>query len=76
MILGGAALFLTGHAAFKWIIWHRISWPRLGAVAVLGLLGLLAPHVGALALSATSAAVVVAVAVTDQLLPPAATQKP
>jgi low temperature requirement protein LtrA len=69
MILGGAALFLAGHAAFKWIIWHRISWPRIGAVAVLALLGLLVPHVSALALSAASAAVVAAVAVTDQLRP-------
>ncbi len=65
MILGGIALFIAGHVAFKATIWRRVSWPRIGALAVLGLLGLLAPHVSALALSASSAAVVVAVAVLD-----------
>jgi low temperature requirement protein LtrA len=70
LILGGPALFLAGHAAFKGVVWRRISWPRLGAVAVLALLGLLAPHVCALVLSACSVAVVVAVAAADQLWPP------
>jgi low temperature requirement protein LtrA len=65
MILGGAGLFLAGHAAFKAVIWRRVSWPRLGALAVLGLLGLAAPHVTALALGACTAVVIVAVAVLD-----------
>ena len=65
MILGGAGLFLAGHAAFKAVIWRRISWPRLGALAVLALLGLAAPHVSALTLSACAAVVIIAVAVAD-----------
>ena len=69
MILGGTALFIAGHATFKATIWHRISWPRIGAVAVLGLLGLLAPHVSALIIGGCAAAVVVAVAAADQLAP-------
>jgi len=67
MILGGPALFLAGQAAFKATVWRRISWPRIGAIAVLALLGLLAPHVAALVLSAAAAAVVIAVAIADQL---------
>jgi low temperature requirement protein LtrA len=66
MILGGIALFLAGHTAFKAVIWHRASWPRIAAVAVLALLGLAAPHLSALALSACAAAVVIAVAAADQ----------
>jgi low temperature requirement protein LtrA len=66
MILGGAALFLAGHAAFKAVIWRRASWPRLGALVVLGLLGLAAPHISALALGACTAAVIIAVAALDQ----------
>src|SRR5215467_7451164 len=66
LILAGPALFLIGHAAFKLAIWQRISWPRLASVAALGLFGLLAPHVPALALAACSAAAVVAVAVADR----------
>ena len=29
MILGGPALFLAGHAAFKMVVWRVLSWPRL-----------------------------------------------
>ena len=65
MILGGVGLFLAGHAAFKAVIWRRAAWPGLGALAVLGLLGLAAPHVTALALCACTAAVIIAVAVLD-----------
>jgi low temperature requirement protein LtrA len=65
LILGGAGLFLAGHAAFKYVIWRVASWPRIGALAVLALLGLAAPHVSALALGACAAAVVVAVAAAD-----------
>ena len=70
LILGGPALFLAGHAAFKAAIWRRISWSRLAGIAALALLGLLAPHVPALVLAACSAAVVVAVAVADYVWRP------
>jgi len=76
LILGGPALFLIGHAAFKAVIWRRASWPRVGAAAVLGLLGLLAPHVPALALAGCGAAAVVAVAVADQVWRPVSEPSP
>jgi low temperature requirement protein LtrA len=66
MILGGIAAFIAGHAAFKATIWRRISWPRVAAIVLLALLGLLAPHVSALILGGCAAAVVVAVAIADQ----------
>jgi hypothetical protein len=52
------------------VIWHTVSWPRITAVAVLALLGLAAPHVSALALSACTAAVVLGVVVADYVLRP------
>ena len=65
LILGGTALFIAGHAAFKIAVWRVVPWSRLAAVAVLGLLGLAAPHVPALGLGACAAAVVITVAVLD-----------
>lgn len=38
MILGGPALFLAGHAAFKFVVWRVVSWPRLAGIAGLALL--------------------------------------
>ena len=70
LILGGPALFLAGHAAFKAAIWRRISWSRIAGISALALLGLLAPYVPALVLAACSAAVVVAVAVADYIWRP------
>src|SRR6201996_1700334 len=35
MILGGPALFLAGHAAFKLVIWQYVSWTRVAGIAVL-----------------------------------------
>jgi len=71
LILGGVALFLAGHAAFKAVIWRRVPWTRIGAVAVLALLGLAAPHLSALVLGGCAAAVVVAVAAIDYTQHPA-----
>jgi low temperature requirement protein LtrA len=67
MILGGPALFLTGHAAFKLVVWHVVSWPRLAGIVVLVLLALAARAIPALALAACAAAVVAAVAATHRL---------
>jgi low temperature requirement protein LtrA len=67
MILGGPALFLAGHAAFKLVVWRFVSWPRVGGIAVLALLGLAARSIPALALAACAAALVTAVAATDRL---------
>jgi low temperature requirement protein LtrA len=67
MILGGPALFLAGHAAFKLVVWRVVSWPRLAGIAVLALLAPAASAIPDLALAACAAAVVTAVAVTDRL---------
>jgi low temperature requirement protein LtrA len=67
LVVGGAALFLIGHAAFKAVIWHVASWPRvIGAAVCLALLAL-APHVSALVLAITVLVVILGVAVADQL---------
>ena len=65
LVLGGTALFIAGHTAFKIAVWRVVSWPRLGAIAVLGLLGLAAPALPALALGLCAAVVVVGVAAAD-----------
>jgi len=68
MILGGAALFLAGHALFKAVVWRETPWSRIVAVILLALLGLLAPQISALALGVCGAAIVVGVAVADRFL--------
>jgi low temperature requirement protein LtrA len=67
MILGGPALFLAGHAAFKLVVWRFVSWPRLAGIAVLALLALAAGAIPALALATCAAALVTAVAATDRI---------
>jgi low temperature requirement protein LtrA len=65
LILGGTALFIAGHAAFKMAVWRVVSWPRVAAIAALGLLGFAAPYLPALGLGLCAAAVVVGVAAVD-----------
>lgn len=67
LILGGTALYVAGHLAFKLTVWRKLSPPRVAALVVLGLLGLLAPHVTALILGACAAVTVLAVVVADYL---------
>jgi low temperature requirement protein LtrA len=67
LILGGPALFLAGHAAFKAAVWRKVSVPRLAGIAALALLGLVAPHVSVLVLAACAAVVVIVVVVADWL---------
>ncbi|HBW17704.1 MAG: low temperature requirement protein A [Streptosporangiaceae bacterium] len=67
MILGGTGLYIAGHTAFKAVVFRRTSVPRLIALAVLALLGILAPHVTALTLGICAAAVILTVAATDRL---------
>ena len=77
MILGGPALFLAGHAAFKLVVWRVISWPRLAGIAGLALLAAAAAAIPALALATCAAAVVVAVAASDRFIrPPSAAPRP
>jgi low temperature requirement protein LtrA len=70
LLLGGVALFLAGHAMFKAVVWRRPSWPRLGGVVVLGLLGILTPHVARLTLAICSVAVILGVAIIDRMIHP------
>jgi low temperature requirement protein LtrA len=65
LVLGGTALFIAGHAAFKIAVWRVVSWPRLAAIAILALLGLAAGSLSALGLGVCAAAVVVGVAAVD-----------
>jgi low temperature requirement protein LtrA len=67
LILGGPALFLAGHAAFKLVVWRVLPWPRVAGIAVLALLGLAAKAIPELGLAACAAGVVIAVAATDRL---------
>ena len=66
LILGGPALFVAGHAAFKYVMWRTIPWTRLAGAAVLALLALLAPVIPEIALAACAVVVVAAVAATDR----------
>jgi low temperature requirement protein LtrA len=67
MILGGPALFLAGHAAFKFVVWRHVSWTRIAGIAVLALLGLAAKAIPELGLAACAAGVVAAVAACDRV---------
>ena len=69
LILAGTGLFVLGHLIFKFLIWRVLNRPRLMALVVLGILGLAAPHLTALALSACAAAVVIVVATSDHIGP-------
>jgi low temperature requirement protein LtrA len=67
MILGGPALFLAGHAAFKLAVWRYVSWPRVAGIVALALLALAARSIPALALAACAGVLVSAVAASDRL---------
>jgi low temperature requirement protein LtrA len=65
LVLGGTGLYVIGLLAFKLTVWGRLSWSRAGGLLVIALLGFVAPHISALALSICVAAVVVAIAAAD-----------
>jgi low temperature requirement protein LtrA len=65
--LGGTALFLAGHALFKWAVFGGMPWPRVVAIAVLLALMPVGFAIPALALSGVAALIVVGVAVWDTL---------
>jgi low temperature requirement protein LtrA len=67
LIVGGTALFLAGHALFKWTVFGVLSWPRVVAITALIALipvGLVVP---ALALGAAVALITAALAAWDTL---------
>jgi low temperature requirement protein LtrA len=51
LALGGTALFLAGHALFKWAVFGVLSWPRVVAIAALIALVPVGFEIPALALS-------------------------
>jgi low temperature requirement protein LtrA len=63
--LTGPALFLAGHALFKWAVFGHVSVPRLAAILALIVLVPLSLVVPPLVLSFTATLVVAAVAVWD-----------
>jgi len=65
LVLGGTALFIAGHTAFKIAVWRVVSWPRVAAIVILALLGLAAGSLSALGLGVCAAVVVVSVAAAD-----------
>lgn len=68
--LAGPALFLLGHALYKWISFGVISAPRLLAIGTLILLAPIGTWLSPLALGAAATSIVVLVAVWDTLLHP------
>lgn len=65
LILGGTALFLAGHALFKWTVFGTLSWSHIVAIAVLIALIPLGFEIPTLALSSVTALVVFGLAVWD-----------
>jgi low temperature requirement protein LtrA len=70
LILGGTALFLLGHAAFKAAVWRIAPWARRVAVVVLAGLGGLRGHVSQLTMAVLAGVVAVLVAASDRVFAP------
>jgi low temperature requirement protein LtrA len=68
LTLGGTALFLAGHALFKWAVFGGLSWPRVVAIAALIALIPVSFAIPTLALTGAAGLIVVGlVAVWDTL---------
>jgi low temperature requirement protein LtrA len=67
LLLGGVALFLAGHAAFKALMFEVVPVSRIVAVVVVLALFVVAPHVSAVVLGGCVLAVLIALAVSDRL---------
>jgi low temperature requirement protein LtrA len=63
--LGGPALFLAGHALYKWAMFGVVSLPRLMAIAALAAVSPVGTSVSPLVLGAIATVVVILVAVLD-----------
>jgi low temperature requirement protein LtrA len=63
--LGGPALFLAGHALFKYTVFDQLSWRRMIAIAALVVLAPAAVFAPPLALSAAVTVVLALVAASD-----------
>ena len=67
LILGGTALFLAGHAFFKWAVFGVLSYSHMVAIAVLAVLVPGGFAIPTLALSGAACLIVVGLAVWDIL---------
>ncbi|MEV6966585.1 low temperature requirement protein A [Hamadaea sp. NPDC051192] len=65
-ILGGAALFLAGHALYKWALSRQLSRVQLVASAVLIAVMPIAPHLPPIVLAGLATVVVATVAIRDK----------
>jgi low temperature requirement protein LtrA len=75
-VLGGPALFLTGHALFKWTVFGRLWVPRLLAIVALAALWPLRSALSSLLLAAAATLVVAAVTVWDTWMARALARSP
>jgi low temperature requirement protein LtrA len=66
-VLGGSALFLAGHALFKYTVFGVVSPARLVAIAILGALAPVATSFSPLVIAAAAVLVVAGVAVHETL---------
>jgi low temperature requirement protein LtrA len=64
-LLGGPALFLAGHALFKYVVFSVVSIPRLVAVVLLVLVGIVGQEWPPLAIATVALLILVGVAVAD-----------
>jgi low temperature requirement protein LtrA len=76
LTVGGTALFLAGHAFFKWAVFGLVSYSRLVAIAALAVLMPVGFVIPALALAVAAALIVVGVAAWDTLTRPGYTRSP
>jgi low temperature requirement protein LtrA len=67
LTLGGTALFLAGHAFFKWAVFRVLPWSHVVAMAVLAVLMPVGFAIPTLALSGAAGLIVVGLAVWDTL---------
>ena len=68
MILGGCAIYLVGHALFKFQVFRAWSWPRLGGAVVLVAAAFVGAQQPALLVGVFAVIVMMAVAASDHLL--------
>ncbi|MCA9862249.1 MAG: low temperature requirement protein A [Thermomicrobiales bacterium] len=64
-LLGGPLLFLAGHALFKYVVFHVVSLPRLAAIVLLVLAGVVGQTWPPLAIATAALVVLAGVSVAD-----------
>ena len=73
--LGGAALFLAGHAIFRYSVFGVVSMPRIIGIVVLAALAPIGLVLSPLALGFASTGVLIGVAIHETLIRPAAEEE-